>query len=215
MPSVEDDIALVRNLLGWAGLNPSRAARRIGVANTTLNRFANGTARSRIGRDTLEKLRTAFPDFPDFLPGAAEPPPPPLPVYATRLESVRIDDIDVEQTVLSAQPTDHIVGTGLSQRYPGAYAMHITGSSMHPALREGEFVVAAPSGTFQIGDHVAVSLATRSVDEQPMLIKELTRRTATQTELREYDPPRLLSIPTDRVLRLDRILSRFDMLPKR
>lgn len=63
---VDDDIRLVRELVQWADSNVNKIAKRIGVANTTLNRFANGSATSRLHRDTIAKLRAAFPEFPGF-----------------------------------------------------------------------------------------------------------------------------------------------------
>lgn len=66
MSSVESDIRMVRELIQWAESNPNRIAKRIGVANTTLNRFANGTAKGRLHRDTIAKLREAYPEFPGF-----------------------------------------------------------------------------------------------------------------------------------------------------
>jgi len=66
MGSIDDDIKMVRELVQWAGTSVNQVAKRIGVANTTLNRFANGTAVTRISRDTLAKLRAEFPDFPGF-----------------------------------------------------------------------------------------------------------------------------------------------------
>jgi len=66
MASVEDDIRLVRELVQWTGSNVNQISQRIGVANTTLNRFKNGTAKGRMHRDTLAKLRAEFPDFPGF-----------------------------------------------------------------------------------------------------------------------------------------------------
>lgn len=79
MGSIEDDIRLVRELVQWADSNVAQVAKRIGVANTTLNRFAKGNAQSRLHRDTLAKLRSAYPDFPGFevsadLPTAYENP---------------------------------------------------------------------------------------------------------------------------------------------
>lgn len=63
---IDDDIRLVRDLVKWADSNVAQVAKRIGVANTTLNRFAKGNATSRLHRDTIAKLRAAFPDFPGF-----------------------------------------------------------------------------------------------------------------------------------------------------
>lgn len=66
MGSIDDDIRLIRELVKWTDSNVAQIARRIGVANTTLNRFAKGNAQSRLHRDTIAKLRAEFPDFPGF-----------------------------------------------------------------------------------------------------------------------------------------------------
>ncbi len=66
MSSVESDIKLVRDLIQWTDANANKIAKRIGVANTTINRFANGTAKGRLHRDTIAKLREAYPEFPGF-----------------------------------------------------------------------------------------------------------------------------------------------------
>lgn len=66
MGTVDDDIRLVRELVQWTGSNVNQITKRIGISNTTLNRFANGTAQTRLHRDTIAKLRAAFPEFPGF-----------------------------------------------------------------------------------------------------------------------------------------------------
>lgn len=66
MSGIEDDIRLVRELVKWTDSNVNQISKLIGVANTTLNRFNKGTATTRLHRDTLNKLRAAFPAFPGF-----------------------------------------------------------------------------------------------------------------------------------------------------
>lgn len=66
MGTIDDDIRLIRDLVRWTDSNVNQIAKRIGVANTTLNRFAKGNATSRLHRDTLAKLKSEFPDFPGF-----------------------------------------------------------------------------------------------------------------------------------------------------
>lgn len=66
MSGIEDDVRLVRDLVAWTETNVNQISKKIGVANTTLNRFAKGNAQSRLHRDTLAKLRAAYPDFPGF-----------------------------------------------------------------------------------------------------------------------------------------------------
>lgn len=83
--SIDDDIRLVRELVQWTGSNVNQIAKRIGVANTTLNRFAKGNATSRLHRDTVAKLRAEFPDFPGFEADAD------LPVAYNSPEYVAVD----------------------------------------------------------------------------------------------------------------------------
>ena len=76
MRDVESDIALVRELVTWTDTNVNQIAKRIGVANTTLNRFANGSAKGRLARETIAKLRAEYPEFPGFAVEADQPTPP-------------------------------------------------------------------------------------------------------------------------------------------
>lgn len=73
MAGVDDDIAMVRALIAHYDTNAAQVAARIGVANTTINRYKAGTATSRLSRATLAKLREAFPDFPAFVADADLP----------------------------------------------------------------------------------------------------------------------------------------------
>jgi len=66
MSGIEDDIELIRELVAWSGESPAAIAREISVANTTINRFANGSANTRLGRSTLQKLKAHYPLFPPF-----------------------------------------------------------------------------------------------------------------------------------------------------
>jgi len=66
MATVEGDIQMIRDLIEWSGETAAGIARNIGAANTTINRFKKGTAQTRLGRQTLAKLRQAYPDFPGF-----------------------------------------------------------------------------------------------------------------------------------------------------
>ena len=66
MGTVEDDIQMIRDLIDWSGETAAGIARNIGAATTTINRFKKGTAETRLGRQTLAKLKDAYPKFPGF-----------------------------------------------------------------------------------------------------------------------------------------------------
>lgn len=63
---LEEDTLFVRALVDWAALAPSAVAARAGLAATTITRPHKGVATTKMGRETLAKLRAAFPDFPGF-----------------------------------------------------------------------------------------------------------------------------------------------------
>lgn len=72
MTSVQQDIDLIRHLIEWSGETAAAIAREIGVANTTINRFKLGTATTRLGRGTVDKLRARYPNFPPFADGETD-----------------------------------------------------------------------------------------------------------------------------------------------
>lgn len=63
---IEADAQLIRSLIEWSNLTANGVSKRTKVAPSTINRHANGTATTRLGRETINKLRAAFPDFPGF-----------------------------------------------------------------------------------------------------------------------------------------------------
>lgn len=75
--SIEADAQLIRSLVEWSSMTPNAIAKRIGSAPSTINRHFNGTAETRLGRETIRKLREAFPDFPGF--NALRPDLPSIP----------------------------------------------------------------------------------------------------------------------------------------
>lgn len=86
MNSVEEDIRLIQGLVEWSGTNVNQITKRAGMANTTINRFANGSAQGRLHRDTIAKLQAAYPDYPGF---AGEETP--------GLRASSADDVEIHQ----------------------------------------------------------------------------------------------------------------------
>lgn len=231
MASVDDDIQLVRDLIAWADSNPARMAKAIGVANTTLNRFSNGTAKTRLGRETLDKLKAEYPTFPAF---AAVPPSNAkvvefegdglanpsenLPVWGSGLGAARMFDGDaIEQTDLnSGAVLEYVRRPAILKGKKGAYALHVQGSSMHPALPDGEIAVACRDMPLSMGDNVVVYLRDADEDDgeraRGVLVKELIRRSASYVELRQYEPRIDFRVPMVDVIRIDRILTRREMI---
>lgn len=63
MEGLEQDAALIRDLVRFSGKTSAEVARAAGLAASTVNRHFNGSAETRLSLSTIEKLRVAFPNF--------------------------------------------------------------------------------------------------------------------------------------------------------
>lgn len=66
MDDLEQDTALIKRLVEFTGLQPTTMAKQAGLAATTLTRPFKGMATTRLGIQSLEKLKRTFPDFPEW-----------------------------------------------------------------------------------------------------------------------------------------------------
>ncbi|TCP71845.1 helix-turn-helix transcriptional regulator [Sphingomonas sp. PP-CE-1G-424] len=142
-----------------------------------------------------------------------------LPVWGTGLGAAReIDGEAIEQTDLNTgEVLEYVKRPSILKGKQGAYGLHVQGSSMHPALPDGEMVAACRDMPLAVGDNVVVYLRMSNDDDdgavaRAVLIKELVRRSASFLELRQYEPKMDFRIPMSSVLRIDRILTRREML---
>ena len=233
MATVADDIELVRELLAWAGANANQVAGRIGSANTTINRFANGTATTRLGRETMERLRTAYPEFPRFndrptanavpfkMEGAsAERMRDDLPIFGTALGAARqVDGEAIEQTTLNrAEVVQYAKRPVLLNGKADAYGLYVAGSSMEPRHMDGETILVDPKGRVRNGEDVVVYLRPLNPDEddgetaRAVLVKRLVRRTSTYVELEQYTPAKVFRVDMAEVVRIDRVIPWSELL---
>jgi hypothetical protein len=147
MATVEDDITLIQELIDWSDQNAAQIAAKIGAANTTINRFANGTSKFRIGRETMTKLREAFPDFPSFI-GYDE-----APIDNGRRAPAKVKSIDIRYSmgpgaIIEDYPEvrEMDFDAGLLRRITPApmerlLIAHADGDSMAPTLKGGDMVL--------------------------------------------------------------------------
>lgn len=233
MEGLKADTKLINDLAAWARKAPSRMAQEAGLAATTLTRPANGSATTRLGRVTLDALRRTYPDWPGWherAPGtnvklvqfegaSFEEAPENLPVFGTGLGAARVIEGEaIEQTTLNrGEVIEYVKRPAILKRQKNAYALYVQGSSMHPALPDGEMIVAVKDAPLGVGDNVVVYLRIEDelddgVSARAVLVKELVRRTASYVELRQYSPAMDFRIDMSEVLRIDRVLTRREML---
>lgn len=152
MGTVEDDIQLIRDLIEWSGETAAAIARAIGSANTTINRFKKGSATTRLGRQTLMKLREAYPKFPGFTDedGSSRPD--------EEEDDLDLDEVEIQQwdiaygmgggTFLDLPVTGdrHKFSRSWLRQFTHAPASQIflaagTGDSMTPTILDADIVV--------------------------------------------------------------------------
>lgn len=221
------------------------AARAMGAKEATYIQHENGTRGSgSIPRSAAEKYAAFFRVSLDWLlqgkgdePEIGSGPIPPsnakvvafegasleqpaenLPVWGTGLGAERMFDGEaVEQTDLnSGVVMEYVKRPAILRDKKGAYGLHVQGSSMHPALPDGEFVVACRDMPLSRGDNVVVYLRDEKDDDgersRGVLVKELVRRSSSYVELRQYEPRMEFRVATADVIRIDYILTRREML---
>jgi len=230
--TVDDDIQLVRDLIAWADSNAARVAASIGKPNTTINRFANGSAKHRMHRDTLNMLRDKYPDFPGFteMPPANGTPVKfdgasndrmrdNFPVYGTALGAARkVDGEAIEQVTLNrAEVIEYVKRPPLLNDRPEVYGLLVSGSSMDPRHMDGETIVVDPMGRVKPGEDVVVYLRPHGEEDdgeraRAVLVKRLVRRTSGYVELQQYTPALVFRVEMDEILRIDRVMPWCELL---
>lgn len=138
-----DDTALLRALVDWAQVSPSKVAGRAGVSPSTILRSYKGTATTHISRDTIRKLREAFADFPGFhqlrpdLPAMPRPqdylPIRILPTYAG-MGGGGSGEGELETALIAR----HLIEDEFRGRADDFELINVRGDSMEPMFHHGD-----------------------------------------------------------------------------
>lgn len=233
MQGVEQDHLLIKELVDWSGLAPSRVAAEIGAAATTITRHYNGKAGTRLGRQTIAKLRERFPDYPGFVNGNnnvrsevasfgdrpfdekfGQDALPAIPLIGSAMGIESFDpERDIELTELDmGEVLDHVARPASMARDKEAYALTVVGDSMWPRFRPGRRIIVSPRAAVAIGDDVVVQLRGAQGDNEfrervaLVLLKELVRRTASYIELRQFNPDVTFRVDADRVAKIHKVV---------
>ena len=73
MTGFQQDTALIRALIEYAGVSAAQVAKKARVDAKTVQRPAAGRAEARLSLSTLEKLQAAYPDFPGWVDRVESP----------------------------------------------------------------------------------------------------------------------------------------------
>jgi len=196
----------------WADMrrhgNPSRRTleKLLAAANSSLAEFEA----LRIGREALS--RDAMPGLLGDKQGFEWNPArlPRLPLLATNLAGewgqtgsrVELTEVSWEKLIDQMSRPPSLAGDH------DAYALTIVGDSMWPRFRPGRVIAVSPRSPVALGDDVVLRLrfpAASAGKSQPVLIKELVRRSNTDIQLRQFTPDLIFSVDTKEVEAIDKI----------
>ncbi|MDZ4308415.1 S24 family peptidase [Allopontixanthobacter sp.] len=91
MDELEQDRRLLEALIAYSGTTAAKVASKARIAPSTLHRPLNGSATTRLGRTTLNKLQEAYPGFPGWNRASERQ------MSFKHEESVHDDTIELEQ----------------------------------------------------------------------------------------------------------------------
>lgn len=138
----------LRQAMGKAEMNATELSEKTGISKSTISRYLSGgyIAKQR----NLLKLSLALHVEPKFLfPDAAQELDENLKVYRIPIvgKVVAGTPIDAIENI-----TDYIRVTNPAAADGSYYALHVTGASMEPEMREGDLVIVHKQDYFDSGD---------------------------------------------------------------
>lgn len=141
--SLEADALLIRSLIEWSGLTANGVAKRTKLAASTINRHANGSATTRLGRETIAKLRAAFPDFPGFNSLRPDLPIPPraqdyVPIRVLPSYAGMGGGGTGEGDITTALVARHLIEDEFRGRPDDFELINVRGDSMQPLFDHGD-----------------------------------------------------------------------------
>lgn len=150
MSGLEQDRALIRELVRFADLTAAEVAKKAKIDPSTVQRAAKGTNEARLSQRTVEKLRAAFPSFPGWTRyNEWMAPPSPATIDAGTVELEQIDlrygmggtygdgPVMAERRSFSREWLRSISNTAPRHLF---WAIG-DGDSMEPTIRSGEVIL--------------------------------------------------------------------------
>jgi phage repressor protein C with HTH and peptisase S24 domain len=176
----------IDRLAARAGLSPSGLAKRAGLDPTTFNKSKRITPDGRArwpSTESVSKSLTAtgatLDQFVALISEQTHPPAEAVPLlgFAEAGAGGYFDDGGFP----AGKGWDEIPFPAVEDE--NAYALEISGDSMHPAYRDGTIIIVSPAAPIRRGDRVVVKTKLGEI-----MAKELKRKTAKTLELKSLNP---------------------------
>jgi phage repressor protein C with HTH and peptisase S24 domain len=189
----------IDRLAARAGLSPSGLAKRAGLDPTTFNKSKRITPDGRARWPSTESVSKSLAatgatldQFVALISDQARPSAAAVPLlgFVEAGAGGYFDDGGFP----AGKGWDEIPFPAVDDEH--AYALEVSGDSMHPAYRDGTIIIVSPAAPIRRGDRVVVK--TRGGE---VMAKELKRKTAKTLELKSLNPEH-----PDRMLAAEEVL---------
>jgi phage repressor protein C with HTH and peptisase S24 domain len=176
----------IDRLAARAGLSPSGLAKRAGLDPTTFNKSKRITPDGRARWPSTESVSKSLAatgatldQFVALISEQTHPPAEAVPLlgFAEAGAGGYFDDGGFP----AGKGWDEIPFPAVEDE--NAYALEISGDSMHPAYRDGTIIIVSPAAPIRRGDRVVVKTKLGEI-----MAKELKRKTAKTLELKSLNP---------------------------
>jgi phage repressor protein C with HTH and peptisase S24 domain len=176
----------IDRLAARAGLSASGLAKRAGLDPTTFNKSKRITPDGRARWPSTESVSKSLAatgatldQFVALISDSARSPAEAVPLigFAEAGAGGYFDDGGFP----AGKGWDEIPFPAVEDEH--AYALEISGDSMHPAYRDGTIIIVSPAAPIRRGDRVVVKTKLGEV-----MAKELKRKTAKTLELKSLNP---------------------------
>ena len=182
-----------------AGLSASGLAKRAGLDPTTFNKSKRITPDGRARWPSTESVSKSLAatgatldQFVALISDQARPPAEAVPLIG--FAEAGTDGYFDDGGFPAGKGWDEIPFPAVEDEH--AYALEISGDSMHPAYRDGTIIVVSPAAPIRRGDRVVAK--TRGGE---VMAKELKRKTTKTLELKSLNPEH-----ADRMLAAEEVL---------
>lgn len=191
----------IRARMTALGLSPNSASLNAGLSRDFLTKFLSNPDQS-IRADSLSKLATALETTPAWLLSGGDLVPRTGEVRSAEIEPPAVTRLAKDVPVLGTAAANHLRGAfqfeggaidyvrrpvGLAGK-PTAYAIYVEGTSMEPAIPNGDLRFVDPGRPARLGDVVVVQTIRGDRDGIEGSIGILVRRTANAVVIRKLNP---------------------------
>lgn len=207
------------------GLTLEQVGSAIGSDKTQISKLEKGDRKLSV--QWLERLASFYGVSPgDLLKQPDAPPPAPNVDLSTAVDVPRVVsmplDLPVYGVAIGGPDGDFSLNGEIVDRVrrpPGlmgnskAFAVFVRGESMEPRHYQGDLLYVDPVRPARAGDDVLVEMKpARPAEPGAAFIKQLVSYTPVRLVIRQFNPAKDITLQTDKVLRVYKILKLADLL---